>query len=233
MTTLLKHTAWIFVVIALALAGPASAKEKHKETKKGILLVAFGTSVPAAEAAFANIGKNVAATFPNVPVKWAYTSSVIRRKLAKQGRILDSVETALAKMMDEGYTHVAVQSLHTIQGEEYDNLLKTVQAFRHMPEGFEKLETGTPLLTSEADLVSVSKAMNDNISAKRRKNEAVIFMGHGSPHPSNVYYTALMHHLQKKDPLSFVATVEGSPEDRKSTRLNSSHNSESRMPSSA
>jgi sirohydrochlorin cobaltochelatase len=109
---------------------------------------------------------------------------------------------------------VATQSLHTIQGEEYENLLKTVQAFRHMPEGFEKVETGTPLLTSEADMVAVCRALIANIPAKRMKNDAVIFMGHGSPHPSNVYYTALMHHLQKNDPNIFIATVEGSPDIR-------------------
>lgn len=209
-----KHAVLICIVFILSLAAPSMAKEKTKEIRKGILLVAFGTSVPEAEVSFRNIEKKVNTTFPNVPVRWAYTSSIIRKKLAKQGRVLDSAETALARMMDEGFTHVAVQSLHTIRGEEYDDLVKTVQAFSHMPEGFEKIEIGAPLLTSEADMVNVSRAIIDNIPAKRQKKDAVIIMGHGTPHPSNVYYTALMYHLQKKDPNIFVATVEGSPDIR-------------------
>ena len=36
-------------------------------------------------------------------------------------------------------------------------------------------------------------------------------MGHGSPHPGNAFYTALMYHLQKQDPNIFVGTVEGAP----------------------
>ena len=37
-------------------------------------------------------------------------------------------------------------------------------------------------------------------------------MGHGTPHPSNAFYAALMYHFQQKDPNIFVGTVEGFPE---------------------
>ena len=37
-------------------------------------------------------------------------------------------------------------------------------------------------------------------------------MGHGTPHPSNAFYAALMFNLQLKDKNIFVGTVEGSPE---------------------
>ena len=87
--------------------------------KVGILLVAFGSSEPSAQVCFENIDKKVKATYSGIPVRWAYTSTIIRNKLAKQGKHLDSPEVALAKMQDEGFTHVAVQSLHTIGGEEY------------------------------------------------------------------------------------------------------------------
>jgi sirohydrochlorin cobaltochelatase len=44
--------------------------------------------------------------------------------------LLDSPETAFAKLMEDGYTHVAVLSLHTIPGEEFHELyLKS--AFSH------------------------------------------------------------------------------------------------------
>lgn len=50
------------------------------------------------------------AVHPDIPVRWAYTSHIIREKLAKQGKDLDSPEAALSKMMDEKFTHVAVQT---------------------------------------------------------------------------------------------------------------------------
>ena len=41
--------------------------------------------------------------FPGIPVQWAYTSHIIRHKLAKQGQILLSPAQAMAKMADEGF----------------------------------------------------------------------------------------------------------------------------------
>jgi sirohydrochlorin cobaltochelatase len=126
--------------------------------------------------------------------------------------MLDSVGMALAKMMDEGFTHVAVQSLHTIRGEEFDDLVRTAMAFENMPEGITRIIIGTPLLSSQKDINRVASAVIQNIPEKRKKNEAVILMGHGTPHPSNAFYAALMFTLQRRDANVFVGTVEGSPD---------------------
>jgi sirohydrochlorin cobaltochelatase len=181
--------------------------------KQGILLVAFGSSMPAAQVSFENIDRKVKAAFQDVPVRWAYTSHIIRRKIAaQQGRQLDSVAMALAKMMDEGFTHVAVQSLHTIRGAEFDNLAATVRAFGHMPEGIRRITIGAPLLSTQTDLEKVSKAIIANIPEDRKKKAAVVLMGHGTHHPANAFYAALMFNLQLKDPNIFVGTVEGAPD---------------------
>ena len=37
-------------------------------------------------------------------------------------------------------------------------------------------------------------------------------MGHGTHHPSNAFYAALMFQLQLRDPNIFIGTVEGYPE---------------------
>jgi sirohydrochlorin cobaltochelatase len=132
--------ACVFLLQAMPMQAAASGGHGDKRpVKKGILLVAFGTSIPEAQEAFANIEEEVKEAFPDVPVRWAYTSKIIREKLAKQGQHLDSVAVALAKMKDENFTHVAVQSLHTIPGEEYHDLVKTVHAFRGMPGGIRKV----------------------------------------------------------------------------------------------
>jgi sirohydrochlorin cobaltochelatase len=184
----------------------------HKAPKKvGILLVAFGSSEPSAQVSFDNIDKRVKATYPGIPVRWAYTSSIIRKKLAGQGKFLDSPEVALAKMMDEGFTHLAVQSLHTIGGAEYHDLRRTVGAYKVMG-GFQRIVLGYPLLATQEDMQRSVKAIISLIPKERQKNEAVVLMGHGAHHPSNAFYAALAFQLQLEDSNIFVGTVEGYPE---------------------
>jgi sirohydrochlorin cobaltochelatase len=134
------------IVLLVGVAGPAVAREGRgravAETQKtGILLVAFGSGEASAQLSFDHIQRKVALAHPGIPVRWAYTSHIIREKLAGQGKTLDSPIMALARMHDEGFTHVVVQSLHTIAGAEYHDLLRTVNGFRAM-EGFRKLVLG-------------------------------------------------------------------------------------------
>ena len=173
--------------------------------------MAFGSSEPSAQVSFENIDKKTKAAFPGIPVRWAYTSHIIRKKLAKQGTHLDSPEVALAKMMDEGFTHVAVQSLHTIGGEEYHDLRRTVGAFKTMG-GFQRIILGYPLLATQEDMQRTVDAILETIPKDRKKSEAVVLMGHGTHHPSNAFYAALMFQLQLQDPNILVGTVEGYPE---------------------
>jgi sirohydrochlorin cobaltochelatase len=201
----------IFISICLG-AAVLAGDHSHKAPKKvGILLVAFGSSQPGAQISFENIDNNTRAAYPGIPVRWAYTSHIIRKKLAKQGKHLDSPEVALAKMQDEGFTHVAVQSLHTIGGAEYHDLRRTVGAFRAM-DGFQRILLGYPLLATQEDMQLAVAAILKTIPKLRQKGDAVVLMGHGTHHPSNAFYAALMWQLQLKDPNIFVGTVEGYPE---------------------
>jgi sirohydrochlorin cobaltochelatase len=200
-----------FITICLCAAAWAGSHGHQADEKVGILLVAFGSSEASAQVSFENIEKKTKAAFPDIPVRWAYTSTIIRKKLAKQGKYLDSPELALAKMMDEGFTHVAVQSLHTIAGEEYHDLSRTVGAFKVMG-GFQRIILAYPLLATQEDMQRAVGGILENIPKERKKNEAVVLMGHGTPHPSNAFYAALMFQLQLVDPNIFVGTVEGYPE---------------------
>ena len=201
----------IFLSIFLA-ATPWAVSQGHKAPKKvGILLVAFGSSIPSAQVVFENIDTKVKATYPGIPVRWAYTSHIIRKKLAKQGKYLDSPEMALARMLDDGFTHVAVQSLHTIAGSEYHDLRRTVGAFK-VTGGFERIILGNPLLATQEDMQRAVAAVIETIPKEREKTDAVVLMGHGTQHPSNAFYAALMFQLQLIDPNIFVGTVEGYPE---------------------
>jgi sirohydrochlorin cobaltochelatase len=199
------------LIIALNSITLAGGHGHTKSIKKGILLVAFGSSIPEAQVLFDNIDKRVKENFPDMPVRWAFTSHIIRHKLAKEGKALDSVEMALAKMMDGGFTHIAVQSLHTIPGEEYEDLVKTANAFRQMPDGFECIVIGSPLLANNDDYMQVVTTMLNQLPEDRKKQDAVVLMGHGTPHSSNACYPALMYYFQQEDPNIFIGVVEGKP----------------------
>ena len=201
----------LFAVFCLITMDGFAAGDHERPRKDGILLVAFGSSEKSAQVSFENIDREVKASYPGIPVRWAYTSRIIRDKLARQGTSLDSPETALAKMQDEQFTHVAVQSLHTIAGAEFHDLRRTVGAFR-TTGGFRNLVLGYPLMSTQEDMENVVEAIKATIPAKRSKEDAVVLMGHGTHHPANVFYAALMFQLQLDDPNIFVGTVEGFPE---------------------
>ena len=213
----MKTKRWIGIAMVLitclvAVKSFASGGHGEKVAKKvGILLVAFGSSEASAQVSFDNIDRKVKSRYPDIPVRWAYTSHIIREKLAKQGKMLDSPEVALAKMQDEKFTHVAVQSLHTIGGDEYHDLRRAVEAFKIMG-GFQRIVLGYPLLATQEDMQRTVDAILTTIPKDRKLSEAVALMGHGTHHPSNAFYAALMFQLQLKDPNIFVGTVEGYPE---------------------
>lgn len=211
-----RKTLEIVLVFLLSLAftsyALAGGHGQKRPVKKGVLLVAFGSSIPEAQIAFQNIEKKVQQAFPHVPIRWAYTSKIIRKKLARLGNQLDSPEIAMAKMMDEGFTHLAVQSLHTITGAEFHELLRNAHLFGEMAEGFDRILVGNPLLTTEEDMERVTEALLQNVPKERKAEDAVVLMGHGTHHPSNAFYAALMFHLQRKDPNVFLGTVEGTPD---------------------
>lgn len=212
-------TQWLvgLLAVTLALAAPVFAKSGaagHRQAADrgtGILLVAFGTSIPEAQHAFEVIEDRVHAAFPDAKIHWAYTSHIIRKKLAKQGRELDSVATALAEMMEAGYSRVAVQSLHFIAGAEFHDLQINSHLFARMADGFDRVFVGYPLLASSADLARVAEAALKMVPADRKPEDAVVFMGHGTHHPADIAYDAMMYHLQERDPNAFMGTVEGHP----------------------
>jgi sirohydrochlorin cobaltochelatase len=198
------------LIVGLYASALAGGHGRKAPKKAGILLVAFGSSEPSAQVSFENIDKKAKAAYPETPIRWAYTSHIIRKKLAKQGKHLDSPEVALAKMQDEGFTHVAVQSLHTIGGAEYHDLRRTVGAFKMMG-GFQRVILGYPMLATQEDMQRAVDGILKTLPQERKKSEAVVLMGHGTHHPSNAFYAALMFQLQLKDPNIFVGTVEGYP----------------------
>jgi sirohydrochlorin cobaltochelatase len=189
-----------------------AAGGKESSTRKGILLVAFGTSVPEAQKAYDQIDAVVKQAFPGIEIRWAYTSKIIRAKLAKEGKPLDSPEMALAKMMEEGFTDVAALSLHVIPGIEFHDLNTNAQLFSRMAGGFQHIGVARPLLSSHEDMTQVARALLKKVPASRKPGDVVLYMGHGSEkHPADAIYAAMNYVFEQIDANVFVGTVSGYP----------------------
>ncbi len=177
--------------------------------KTGILLVAFGSSRQLAHLSLRQFDDKVRARFPGLPARWAFTSGVIRERLADAGKKTDSVAKALQKMWFEKYGQVAVQPLHTVPGAEYSSVLADADQFRSGPQAFEAVTVGGPLMTGPADASRVADAVFASLPEGREAHDAVVLMGHGTWHAGDSAYDALLMEVQRRDPLVFVATMEG------------------------
>lgn len=197
------------VVLCLCFMGAMSAFAAKTE-KSGVLLVAFGTTVPeskvaldAIEAAYAKLGE---------PVLWAYTSDIIRKKLAKQGTPVLSVNAAMNKAADMGITLLRIQSLHVGAAEEFHQLERmVVKNIAKQPKRFSSVLLGHPLLESEQDMHEVITTLLAEFPKERKSDEAIVFMGHGNDRgPGDLMLYAVNKALQARDKLVWLAAVEGS-----------------------
>ena len=198
---------FIVLVLFLVMATLANAA-----TPNGIVLVAFGTSMESAKPSLDAIDKAYKKAYPDTPVIWAYTSDIIRAKLAKeQNQKVFSVKEALDACKKQGIVSVRVQSLHVTGGEEFNMLQRMlVRYLNKNPGSFEHLYLGHPLLESGKDLEEVLTALLANVKSKRKAGEALILMGHGNDRgPSDITLAHVADTLHAKDKLAYMATVEG------------------------
>lgn len=179
-------------------------------TKKAILLITFGSSKPEKKKSLDNIEKLTRERFPNIEIRWGYTSPKIRRKLLRKGEVTYSPQLALAKLAEDGYTHVAVQSLQIVPGVEFDKLKSTINRASAPPALFTKIALGLPLLSDHKTTTNVMQYMLKQIPNERATNDGVILIGHGSEdHHSDLIYTAAAAIVNELDSNAFLGTIEG------------------------
>lgn len=179
--------------------------------RPGILLAAFGTAVAEARQAYADFEAEVRRNFPDIPVAWAYTAHKVRRKLASRGSEQDCVARALSRLHDQGVTHLAVQSLHTVPGVEYFWTLNLAKAYEHPRKGFHQVRLGAPLLHEDRDLACAQSCLASYIPAERTPDEAVVLVGHGTYHDGQRRYLDFENRIRETDPLLFVGLLMGEP----------------------
>lgn len=200
-----------FILFATVILGTAMLFAQNPPENEGLLIVAFGTSHQKALSSYQNTEKTLCSRFPQEKISWAYTSDIIRRKLAKQGRPVPSIQESLKKLSEQGIKTLRIQSLHIAAGEEFSQMERTVQRYlEHHPGSFEQVLIGRPLLESERDMKETVAAILSEFPAERKPDEAILLMGHGQGEGrADLVFCAVQGELSRQDPKAFLATVEG------------------------
>lgn len=197
----------LFPTLALAGHGKDAAPGKP-----AILIVAFGSSVPRAQETIQKMVEGIQAAHPDQTVRLAYSSNMIRRKLATQGQQIDSPLMALARLAGEGADKVAVQPLQVLPGEEFHDIVAQAQALQGLPKGLSRVAVGQPLLGGNPDLAAMAGALAES-AAPLAKDEVLLLVGHGTRHGADAFYPALQEHFRRlgnhQGANVLVGTIEG------------------------
>ncbi len=185
-------------------------KDKYDE-KRAILVVSFGTSyAETRERTIDRIEREICEAYPDIPVFRAWTSKMILKKLKVQDGIhFDNVDEAMERIAEKRIREVIVQPTHVMNGIENDRMTADVMKYK---DRFDKIVFGRPLLTSIQDSMDTVDAVMGGFE-ELPDDEALVFMGHGTPHHANAVYAALDYIFKNRDYDNvFVGTVEGYPE---------------------
>lgn len=157
----------------------------------------------------------IKAAHPNTKVITAFTSHIIRDRIQqKEGITYPTPEEALAELKKDGYTRVALASLDVIPGMEYNYDAAVYNLYKN---DFKKMTLGTSLMywmgqENQTDqVIETLKAVQSQFP-KLGKEDSLLIMAHGTPDPSNAYYSVIqdrIHTLGMKN--VFIYTVEGTP----------------------
>ena len=175
--------------------------------RKAILLVAYGAVSSQGRRVLVNIDERVRTAFPGFSVRWAYSSPILRMRLAQSGLKSDSVIKALERLWFEHFVEVVIQPLQTIAGVEHEEMHKAIQSV--VVEKSLAVYVGQPLLANANDIAKVALSLLQDLPAERLADEDVIFMGHGSRHPAAKMYADLHNYVQTLDPHVHVGTMIG------------------------
>lgn len=175
--------------------------------KKAILLVAYGACSPQGRRCLSCFESLCRSRFGDWPIRWAYTSCILRDRLLRQKRKVDSVGKALMRLYLENFAAVAVQPLQTIAGSEHEEARTRIMEAQAQTGIL--CSIGEPLLAKTEDLPRVAAALLTHIPAERNAGESVIFMGHGARHAAGVMYARLDAALRCQDSHARIGAMNG------------------------
>jgi len=171
-----------------------------------LVLAAFGTVSDEAAATYDMIDREIRHKLADTPIFWAYTSRVIRDKVADaSGRIRHSPLELLTELAGLGYGKAVVQPLHLLPGHEYHQLR---QQCRQSPI---PCHVAFPLLTAPQDYHDLADSLAPLID--ERTDQAILLIGHGTNHPIWVAYHAIEKIFRQRfGPRIFVGVIDKHPD---------------------
>lgn len=195
--------------------GDASLDDPRNQDEIGekeLLVVSFGTSYNDSRRLTIGVIEDALdkAFGEEFSVRRGFTSQIIIDHVKdRDGEVIDNIEEALDRAVDNGVKTLVVQPTHLMNGLEYTELQETLASYS---DAFEQVAIGDPLLTSDDDFEAVMNAMVDATSAYDDGKTAICFMGHGTEAESNEVYQKMQDLLTDGGYENyFVGTVEATP----------------------
>ena len=213
--------------------GDASKDDPRNQDEIGeneLLVVSFGTSFNDSRAEdVKGIEDALAEAYPDWSVRRAFTAQIIINHVeARDDEVIDNMQQALDRAVENGVKNLVVQPTHLMHGAEYDEMTEAINGYK---DKFESVAIAEPMLGEVGDDATVinddkkavaqaitdeacKEAGFDSMDAAAEAGTAFVFMGHGTSHTANVTYDQMqtqMENLGLKN--AFIGTVEGKPED--------------------
>ena len=187
------------------------------ENKDAIVILSFGTTYKESrEATIDATAKAIQKAHKGVKCVTAFTSHIVIDHIKEnEGKCnYKTPEETLEELKSQGYNRIALVSFDVIPGMEYDYAKAVFNLYK---DQFKAMTLSTSLIYWQGqedqsdDAMEFVQAIRSNLP-KIDKDEAVLLMAHGTPHPSNAYYSVIntrLHYAKMKN--AYVYTVEGWP----------------------
>ena len=213
--------------------GDASADDPRNSDEIGeneLLVVSFGTSYNDSRAEdIKGIEDALQEAYPDWAVRRAFTAQIIINHVqARDGEVIDNMQQALDRAVENGVKNLVVQPTHLMHGAEYDEMTEALEEYQ---DKFESVAIAEPMLGDvgddatviNADKEAVAKAVTDasvadagfdSMEAAAEDGTAFVFLGHGTSHTAKVSYSQMQTQMEELGfANAFIGTVEGEPED--------------------
>lgn len=195
-----------------------------------LLVVSFGTSFNDSRAAdIKGIEDALKEAYPDWSVRRAFTAQIIINHVqARDGEVIDNMQQALDRAVENGVKNLVVQPTHLMHGAEYDEMKEVLDEYG---DKFESVTIAEPMLGEVGDDASVinedkkavaeavaaaaaADAGFDTMAAAAEDGTAFVFLGHGTSHTAKVSYTQMQTQMTELGyENAFIGTVEGEPEE--------------------
>ena len=213
--------------------GDASKDDPRNQDEIGeneLLVVSFGTSFNDSRAEdIKGIEDKLQEAYPDWSVRRAFTAQIIINHVeARDDEVIDNMQQALDRAVDNGVKNLVVQPTHLMHGAEYDEMTEAIDGYK---DKFESVAIAEPMLGEVGedatvindDKKAVAQAITDeackeagydSMEAAAEDGTAFVFMGHGTSHTANVTYDQMQSQMDDLGLTNaFIGTVEGKPED--------------------